>query len=304
MKRWLALLLSLGCAQTGRTTWEDDAKEGIDTPTPPSPAPRTAPPDGPRDDAEAAARRLERSLLGFGAAARQTPPDERSWGRILDEVERALLLDRIPVRALVQVRVVLETERERSETMSGEVDRRIARAFADVRGRLGRSQREAPAGPIRLRWPVSPIQVTSGFGYRLDPIHGDRRMGFHAGVDLGGRRGDPVWAAAAGEVIAAGWQGGLGRAVFLQHVGGYITVYAHLSSLLVETGAFVEAGRELGLMGSTGRATGHHLHFELRLGGTPLDPVEVLESSAALASEIRPDDRVRRASTSQNMGPP
>jgi murein DD-endopeptidase MepM/ murein hydrolase activator NlpD len=215
----------------------------------------------------------------------------RSWRRVLTEVERALEqpAGALPRRLLIQTRVVLEAERDRaSDPPPDDIAERVRQAFVRVARRLqnpsdARDEGAAP-GQLTLSWPVSPIILTSGFGHRPDPIHRDGRIGFHAGVDLAGHRGDEIYAAAKGEVIFAGRKGGLGRAIFVQHAGGFVTVYAHLSRALVVPGTLVDRQTCVGLMGSTGRATGAHLHFEIRFGGVPLDPLEHLRLGASTAA--------------------
>ncbi len=107
---------------------------------------------------------------------------------------------------------------------------------------------------------------------RVHPILGYRRM--HAGIDLGGRTGQQIWAAQEGIVIKAGWDGnGYGNMVVVQHDNSVTTVYAHMSQVSISVGDFVFAGDVLGLVGSTGLSTGPHLHFEVRLSGAPIDPL-------------------------------
>ena len=121
-----------------------------------------------------------------------------------------------------------------------------------------------------LVWPTAgPLH--NGFGDRRDPITGGSRE--HHGLDIGGEPGAVVSAAAGGTVVSAEWRGGFGNAVELDHGDGYTTVYAHLSDMLVEPGRRVRVGDPVGTVGSTGRATGPHLHFELHLDGEPIDPV-------------------------------
>jgi murein DD-endopeptidase MepM/ murein hydrolase activator NlpD len=113
-------------------------------------------------------------------------------------------------------------------------------------------------------------QVTSAFGWRSDPFHG--RSKFHAGVDLKAAYGRPVPVVSDGTVSFAGEQGAYGLTVVVDHGGGLTTRYAHLSSLDVESGERLSAGQVLGLVGQSGRATGPHLHFEVRQGGEVIDP--------------------------------
>jgi murein DD-endopeptidase MepM/ murein hydrolase activator NlpD len=129
------------------------------------------------------------------------------------------------------------------------------------------------AGKGVLSWPVAG-PVTSGFGYRVHPIFHVRRL--HTGVDLDGNTGDPVKAAALGTVVSAGWRGGYGKCVVIDHGGGLATLYAHQSSILVSVGQTVKRGEAIGQVGSTGYSTGPHLHFEVRVNGSPVDPVGYL----------------------------
>ncbi|MEJ7604181.1 MAG: M23 family metallopeptidase [Kofleriaceae bacterium] len=115
---------------------------------------------------------------------------------------------------------------------------------------------------------------SSGFGWRSDPIGGHRK--FHKGSDVRGDRGTPVLAAGDGIVIRAERQNGYGNVVFVDHGGGLITRYAHLKQLDITRDTVVIAGEQIGRIGSTGRTTGPHLHFEVRLDGRAIDPVTAL----------------------------
>lgn len=125
----------------------------------------------------------------------------------------------------------------------------------------------------RLKWPLATRgAVTSPFGERFHPIERIQRR--HTGVDLAAEPQQPVVAAATGRVLKAGWLGSHGYQVEVQHAGGLRTRYSHLSALLVEPGAFVEAGSVLGLAGDTGAATGVHLHFEVWRNGRASNPLQ------------------------------
>ena len=113
-------------------------------------------------------------------------------------------------------------------------------------------------------------KIDSGFGMRRHPVYGDVRM--HTGTDIDGRTGDPVVAAKEGRVILAGVFGGYGNCVIIQN-GGVSTLYGHLSSIDVSVGNTVNKGEFIGRVGSTGVATGPHLHFEVRINGDPKDPM-------------------------------
>lgn len=120
--------------------------------------------------------------------------------------------------------------------------------------------------------------VTSYFGYRYHPILHFTR--FHAGVDIGAGWGSPIVAAADGQVVGAGWAGGYGREVQIAHGGGIVSLYGHMSEIVAQQGSFVRAGQVIGYVGSSGLSTGPHLHFEVRQGGTPVNPLAVRLVSA------------------------
>ena len=119
-------------------------------------------------------------------------------------------------------------------------------------------------------WPCDG-RVGSGFGYRTHPISGTTRM--HTGVDMGCGNGTPIRAAAAGVVSSAGWNGGYGNAVVIDHGNGLATLYGHQSSLAVSRGQSVSTGQTIGYVGSTGASTGPHLHWEVWVNGSPVDPM-------------------------------
>ena len=133
----------------------------------------------------------------------------------------------------------------------------------------GPAQAPLPDLSILTTEPVANTE-SSGFGWRDDPFH--HRAKFHSGTDFRGKRGAPVLAAGDGVVKSTSWIGGYGNIVQIDHGGGVVTAYAHLSRFLVRPGAVVTAGQTIAAVGATGRATGPHLHFEVRLDGRPVDP--------------------------------
>lgn len=130
----------------------------------------------------------------------------------------------------------------------------------------------APSG--KFIWPVA-ARITSYYGYRIHPLFGVNR--FHSGIDLAAPYGTLVKAADGGQVVQAGYFGGYGNSVMIYHGGGFATWYAHLSSINVSMGQFVQRGQVIGLVGSSGWTTGPHLHFEVRINGAPQDPLAYLE---------------------------
>lgn len=122
--------------------------------------------------------------------------------------------------------------------------------------------------------PVRATRLSSGFGSRWHPILGGGR--FHAGVDLAAPAGSLVEATAPGLVQAAGWCGGYGLCVMIDHGGGYATIYGHLSKIDVAAGQAVSSGQAIGSVGSTGLSTGPHLHYEVRFRERPVNPRKFL----------------------------
>ncbi len=141
----------------------------------------------------------------------------------------------------------------------------------------------------RLRWisstpAITPVKgiLTSGFGYRSDPLtHG---RGVHQGVDIAAAPGQPVRASADGVVMQAGEIGGLGQAVFIAHGFGITTRYGHMSRIDVRPGQRVKRGDVIGRVGNTGRSTGYHLHYEVRVDGEPVNPLAYILDTATLGS--------------------
>jgi murein DD-endopeptidase MepM/ murein hydrolase activator NlpD len=128
-------------------------------------------------------------------------------------------------------------------------------------------------GTGAMMWPVNGT-VTSGFGYRIHPIL--RRRILHTGIDIAAGNGTPIWAADGGRVVYSTWVDGYGNTVAIDHGGGISTLYAHQSSLAVSYGQTVKKGQVVGYVGSTGLSTGPHLHFEVRVNGSPVDPMGYL----------------------------
>jgi murein DD-endopeptidase MepM/ murein hydrolase activator NlpD len=128
------------------------------------------------------------------------------------------------------------------------------------------------------------LDLQSGFGVRVDPFLGTPAM--HTGLDLHGETGDPVRATADGTVVAAGWSGGYGRVVDIDHHNGLSTRYGHLSSVEVRVGQSVKRGQIVGKVGSTGRSTGPHLHYETRLKGEAVDPQKFLRAGEKLDGSL------------------
>jgi murein DD-endopeptidase MepM/ murein hydrolase activator NlpD len=144
--------------------------------------------------------------------------------------------------------------------------------------KLDQVERGAIAIPSSM--PVSGTDLTSGFGVRSDPFRG--RAAMHAGVDLAGPRGTPIYATADGIVGRSQWVSGYGNLVEINHGSGIQTRYGHLSRSMVRAGEPVRRGQLIALMGSTGRSTGNHLHYEVRIAGKAVNPVPFMHGNDTL----------------------
>ena len=185
---------------------------------------------------------------------------EQKKSRMEDkESEQQVLLDQA-----IYDRDTSERAYEELMAASEEVANMIRRSQMSASGYSG-----APAGAGGMIWPISG-PITSEFGWRTHPIFGTSR--FHSGLDIGGDYGLPIYAAASGTVIYAGWISGYGNAGIIDHGGGVTTLYGHNDSLNVSEGEVVSQGQVIAMCGSTGNSTGPHCHFEVRENGEPVSP--------------------------------
>jgi murein DD-endopeptidase MepM/ murein hydrolase activator NlpD len=129
---------------------------------------------------------------------------------------------------------------------------------------------------------IGEVEFTSGFGVRSDPFLG--RPAMHTGLDFRAQMGDPVRATANGKVASSGWAGGYGRMVEIDHGNGLSTRYGHLSEISVRVGDVIKIGQVIGAVGSTGRSTGPHLHYETRIDGDAVDPQKFLRAGVRLSA--------------------
>jgi murein DD-endopeptidase MepM/ murein hydrolase activator NlpD len=148
-----------------------------------------------------------------------------------------------------------------------------------ARTNVDRLSRTMLAVPIR-RPLTGELETSSGFGVRLDPFV--RAPAMHTGLDFRSSIGEPVRATAAGKVTIAGWNGGYGRLVEVDHGNGFATRYGHLSEILVSEDQIIRPGQIVGRVGSTGRSTGPHLHYETRIDGDAVDPQKFLRAGLRL----------------------
>lgn len=190
------------------------------------------------------------------------------------QVERAAAADEVASRvALVEERLaeqqaLLDEIDDEIAHIEGEITA-LEREEAGIQALIEQEQSRGGSAPGVLLRPV-PGGVSSGFGWRIHPIYGTSRL--HTGWDMNGSCGAPIVAAAGGRVFFTGWKGGYGNAVMIDHGGGLSTLYAHQSGIGVSYGQQVSAGEVIGWVGTTGLSTGCHLHWEVRVNGTPVDP--------------------------------
>jgi murein DD-endopeptidase MepM/ murein hydrolase activator NlpD len=210
---------------------------------------------------------LEQDLL----AGIQASNDARRWRARLED-ELAELETRIETQRAFQDEIqarIVEWEQ------AAAAQEREAEEFTDL---IRRTQVETlgfelgDPGAASVQGFVVPVDgsIGSGFGERHHPIFGTVRM--HNGIDLSGALGDPVWSSKEGVVIYAGWRGGYGNTIIIQHEGDIATLYGHLLEIDVAVGNWVGTAEVIAKVGSTGWSTGPHLHFEVRRDGAPEDP--------------------------------
>ncbi|MBN3941970.1 MAG: peptidoglycan DD-metalloendopeptidase family protein [Nostoc sp.] len=177
------------------------------------------------------------------------------------------------IQRLNSDRLALEAAQNQLERESKNLEVLIQQKVAEAQGKTNSRTSIIIRGTGVMAYP-SDAATSSPFGWRIHPILGYRR--FHAGLDFAASYGSKIRAADSGTVIFAGWYGGYGRAVIIDHGNGITTLYGHTSELYVSEGQAVERGQAIAAVGSTGFSTGPHLHFEVRRNGTPVDPANYL----------------------------
>ncbi|MBN2494646.1 MAG: M23 family metallopeptidase [Deltaproteobacteria bacterium] len=245
---------------------------------------------------------VERAVRFFQTQRRGDGPAlDAAWPPFLEIVDA--YLDQAPehlslsplIRARVSAEYELDMERRRPDGCPEELERVVGRLLARIDSKVRAMRtlastaapRDAASESQGLQWPVAHGMITSGFGYRRDPLD-PSRVRFHSGIDLAAPLNEPVMAAASGQVIRTGWAGKAGRAVRIVHPDGTQTMYAHLALILVKPGQRIEAGDVIGLLGASGRATGPHLHFAVFREGKQVDPLDVLRPVPMSFSEDLP----------------
>ena len=169
-------------------------------------------------------------------------------------------------------RLLLANYDAQIEEIEGEIAS-LEKEQASIKKLIAEQAKALGSAPGTLARPV-PGAISSGFGPRIHPIHGYSLM--HNGVDMNAGSGQAIVSTSSGTVIFAGVKGGYGNTIMVDHGGGMVTLYAHQSKFAVSTGQSVKRGQTIGYVGSTGVSTGPHLHFEVRVGGNPVNPAKYL----------------------------
>lgn len=175
---------------------------------------------------------------------------------------------------LESAKKALMSDAEAAQKVIDEEYRKQAALKAQMAGSLSKSGDGSVYTGGRFLWPTpSCTYVTSAFApQRVNPVTGKLRP--HTGTDIGAQYGAQIIAAAGGTVKFSGWNGGYGNCVIIDHGGGYSTLYGHMSSISLSVGQTVSAGTQVGRVGSTGNSTGPHLHFEVLINGTAVNPMQ------------------------------
>lgn len=232
-------------------------------------------------------RTVSRSILlvaaaaGLSAAAANTtadtPVDLDTPDTEIETAEAAAAVEAADASAAALVRVTPGLQRRADAAATS--DTRFRSLFSAWRQMDGP---DAQAINLPSRRPVDQMRLTSSFGNRSDPFTGRRAR--HNGIDIPGPTGTPIYATADGQVGRAQRLGGYGNYIEIEHGHALQTRYGHLSQILVEPGQRVRRGDLIGLMGSTGRSTGPHLHYEVRIAGAPVNPIPFIAEDGVMVA--------------------
>jgi murein DD-endopeptidase MepM/ murein hydrolase activator NlpD len=205
------------------------------------------------------------------ATAKRLLEDDRHEIALIREKQAAVLAER---QALVDEKENLLAQVNRKKAFWDAVEDQLTQDAQRIEDLLASGSTGAPHAGGQLLWPADG-GLSSPYGYRTHPIFGDTRL--HTGIDIGAAYGSDVWAADDGTVTYVGTMSGYGNVVIVDHGGGLATTYNHLSGFYVSSGTTVSRGSAVGAVGCTGYCTGPHLHFEVRINGSPVDPMPYLQ---------------------------
>ncbi len=224
-----------------------------------------------RDETETRRALVEKEEARIARAKLRLEQDKDEVEQLRHEQALVLAQQEAVVRAKENLLAKVENKKSAYER----VQRQLERDAAEIQALLAGASATGPlpVGGGQLLWPTAG-PLTSGYGYRTHPIFGDTRL--HTGIDIGAAYGAPVVASDAGTVVYAGSMSGYGNVIAIDHGGGLATTYNHLSAFHVSSGQRVGRGSTIGAVGCTGYCTGPHLHFEVRVNGSPVDPMPYL----------------------------
>lgn len=234
--------------------------------------------------AQAEELRSSRALAAANARARAEELAEEKDDLEEEQAEIEELIRQHEAEQREEARRREEARQQAEEREEAEQRRRAReRAEAEQREQARQSERKRQTAPPSSPSPPSSSTRSGGFAWPIcAPVtseYGPRWGRTHRGIDFGASTGSPSRAARAGTVITAGWQGGYGNLVLIDHHNGIVTAYAHLSRVAVSSGSSVSQGQTIGSVGSTGNSTGPHLHFEIRVNGSAVNPRQYLSGS-------------------------
>lgn len=216
--------------------------------------------------------KAERDRIAAQKAALEAERDRLAKLKRQADGERAALASRQAEKKQLLARI--EEEKKRVARALDELEELSRQIAAKIRAIQAQNRRQlGPRGTSQLLWPVPGYtSISSAFGWRIHPLLRTQR--FHTGVDIPAPLGADVVAVEDGQVISTGYLGAYGNHIVIDHGGGFSSMYAHLSVILVREGQEVKRGQIIGRVGSTGWSTGPHLHFEILLGGEPANPLQ------------------------------
>jgi murein DD-endopeptidase MepM/ murein hydrolase activator NlpD len=220
-------------------------------------------------DEQEASDEIADQEAGLSTELLELHASEVRLGRLQNEMQRTS--DALQEEYLNQRSLLAEYDAQ-IEEIEGEIAA-LEKEQASIKKLIAQQAKALGSAPGSLARPV-PGAITSGFGPRIHPIYGYSLM--HTGVDMSGGSGQAIVSASSGTVIFVGVKGGYGNTIMIDHGGGLVTLYAHQSKYAVSAGQSVKRGQTIGYVGSTGVSTGPHLHFEVRIGGNPVDPAKYL----------------------------
>ncbi len=229
-------------------------------------------------------RRATRSLIVIAAAAglsavsaNTAPVDLDSPDTVLDSQEAEAAIAAADATAAAMVSATPTLAARVNGAPAGDTQfRSLFSAWRQMDGPA------AQAIAIPSRRPVDAMSLTSQFGHRSDPFTGRRAR--HNGIDIPGPTGTPIYATADGTIGRAQWVSGYGKYVEIEHGHAMQTRYGHMSEILVQPGQRVRRGDMIGLVGSTGRSTGPHLHYEVRIAGAPVNPIPFIADDGVMVA--------------------